>query len=313
VLVTSSVAPLVIFYVLGRFRAPLLAALLPFAALATVELVRYATRRRFLPLAAALVAVLALAGWSGRPLTERPMIRLADWLVPYGVRYDPEIRAALAAGDPARASAACLEFLQQIPASAAGSQADRGAFASMHVDCASMLREGGQPSQAKVQLRVALTLDPSNVDALGLLADVLFSERAFAEASVHYQAFVQARPQDLGALARLGESLFSTGRPDEALVVLRRAVEVNPRHAGAQRNLANALLQQQDVEGAARHAEQAVALRPGDPVAHDLLGVARAMQGKRDAARAEFEKALQLDPGYAAAREHLRRLQRQPR
>jgi tetratricopeptide (TPR) repeat protein len=319
-LVACSLAPLLVFYVLSRFRLPLLAALIPFAALTLVTLARWIGQRRYRPALAAAGAVAIAAVWTGRPLHGQPLIRPSDWLTPYVVRYEPQAKAALDAHDPAGAAAAYLAFFRYEPDAgqlAATSQDLVLALGEMHADCATYLREAGQARGAQAQLNRAgtlflsvLTTDPANLPAHLLFGNALFAGGSFAEAVTHYNAYLRRQPNDATALARFGVSLAATNHPDEALQALRRAVVVDAGNEEAQQDLANGLLDHNLVDEGADHAARAVALAPNEAAAHDALGRARALQGRRDDAAAEFEEALRLDPRYAPAREHLSRVQR---
>ena len=305
-LVICSLVPLLVFYVLARFRVPLTAAAIPFAALTLVEVARWMNQRRYRRGVTAAAAILVLVAWTGRPVAGDQTIRAVDWLIPFRVRFEPEVRAALDAHDPARAASALLEYFRDEPDPEQLWSADPAVFlmlGRMHADCALYLRDSGQAAQAREQtdrarplLRSALAAEPSNVQAHGLLADMSFEDRLFADAAEHYTAYLRLRPNAADALSRLGLSLVALGRPDEALDVFRRSVAANPKSGQAQQNLANALLGTGRVEEAVGHAEMAAALRPDDPAVHHLLGRIWAAQGKSEAAAAEFRKALSTAP-----------------
>ncbi|HVH07666.1 MAG TPA: hypothetical protein VNE71_16865, partial [Myxococcota bacterium] len=91
-LVAALLAPLLVFYVLSRFRVSLALALIPFAAAALVTLLRWTAERRWGRCAAALVALAVLGAWTWRPLgADRALIRRADWVVPLEVYYAPRM------------------------------------------------------------------------------------------------------------------------------------------------------------------------------------------------------------------------------
>lgn len=103
-MVLCQAAPLVVFYTLGRLRAPLVPVVAPLAGLAIVVLigaVRARAWRRAVPLAA---ATLALAVWASRPLPgDRPRVTVDDHVVPINVWLEPRVAAATAANDLPRA------------------------------------------------------------------------------------------------------------------------------------------------------------------------------------------------------------------
>jgi tetratricopeptide (TPR) repeat protein len=164
--------------------------------------------------------------------------------------------------------------------------------------------------EAAEQCEQVLAMMPSNIEARKLLATVLFSERSFDLASVHYKAYLESRPNDVDALTNLGIALVAAGQDEEAFALFRRAVDVDPANGRTRRNLANALFDHGDVDEAAVQAARAVALRPDDPAASDLLGQVLAVQGKFDEAAIRFKRSLQLDPTYEEARGHLDRIKK---
>jgi Dolichyl-phosphate-mannose-protein mannosyltransferase len=155
-LVAVSLAPMVIFYVLGRFRVPLLAALIPFAATALVQLVAWIRAGhvfRVLATAGALAAL--IAGWTGRPLSanEAP-IRPTDWLLPYIIQYQADVERA--AGDPAKVAAAYLAFFEYEPDAAQiremGTPELARSLAELHRRCAVALGQLGRTEAAAAQM-----------------------------------------------------------------------------------------------------------------------------------------------------------------
>jgi hypothetical protein len=154
-IVASVVAPLVLFYVLGRFRTALVAAALPFAAYAAVPICSWISEpgRRVRGAAAAAAVVLLLAIATGRPLPPGvPLIRPDDWMIPYVLEYGDRITSAMEAGDSDKAIAAFTGLFAYEPPPAdldpltGGEVAD--AFARMHDDCAELFRKSGRIPQA---------------------------------------------------------------------------------------------------------------------------------------------------------------------
>lgn len=163
-LAAVSASPLILFYVLGRFRIAFLAACLPFAALTLVEGVRALRARRYGRGIAIAAAVLVAAAWTGRPLAaDQRLIRTADWLLPWSVTYESQVYGALDAKNPAGAATAYLEFFrkyeptdEQIMASDDPQLSPE--LADMHNECAQILRLSGQPALAAQQLERARRL-----------------------------------------------------------------------------------------------------------------------------------------------------------
>jgi 4-amino-4-deoxy-L-arabinose transferase-like glycosyltransferase len=156
-LAAVTAAPLILFYVLGRFRIPFFAAVIPFAALTLVEVGRALRARHYARGLAIAAAVLVVSAWTGRPLAaDQRLIRTADWILPWSVTYETQVYGALDAKDPARAAAAYLDFFKYEPSDAqilaAGDPQLAPELADMHNECAQILRLAGQPSLAEAQL-----------------------------------------------------------------------------------------------------------------------------------------------------------------
>ncbi len=87
-LALTHLAPLVLFYGLSRFRAPLAAALLPFAALAAVSVVRWWSERKWKQLSLAIFCLLLVTLVTARPL-KQPRVRAGFHQVGFTVFYMP--------------------------------------------------------------------------------------------------------------------------------------------------------------------------------------------------------------------------------
>ena len=149
-LVASSAATLVAFYVLGRFRVALAAAVLPFAGLACAELAAAVRTGRVLRAAALGLPVALLALWTGRPLApDQLLIRTSDWILAWSVEYQDRVYGALDRKDPAAAAADYQEFFaryEPTPAQILAANDPRLApeLADMHAECAQILRAAGR-------------------------------------------------------------------------------------------------------------------------------------------------------------------------
>ncbi|HYT77100.1 MAG TPA: glycosyltransferase family 39 protein [Vicinamibacterales bacterium] len=157
-LVIVAAAPLVAFYVLGRFRIALIAATIPFAAFTIVEVVHRAATGRY---TAAAVIVAASAGvmmWTGRPLADdQLLIRTADWISPYSAFYQMKVYEAGDAKHWAVAAAWYQEFFRKYEPSptdiaASGNPTLAPELADMHRECAQLLQAAGDRVQANAQL-----------------------------------------------------------------------------------------------------------------------------------------------------------------
>ncbi len=157
-----AVSMLTMFLVLGRLRAVLVAAMIPFAALTLVRLVRSSRPWRI------LLAIVLLGAWTGRPLpADVPLISVTDWFTPYWTTYEGRVRALMAHDDMLGAARAMQESFQYEPEFSEMDRAngqlvnssDRAAaraFAEMHGTCAALFARANDPSSADAErLRAA--------------------------------------------------------------------------------------------------------------------------------------------------------------
>ena len=140
-MVATGLAPLVIFNIQGRFRLIMIAATIPFAAFALVQIVRWLAQRRFLKALPAIIVLGLLPFWTARPLTGYdylknappgsvaaifnsllpsspggfPLLRGADVGQSYLVYYEPKRLEAMQAGKPAEAAAMIRDYLRHEP------------------------------------------------------------------------------------------------------------------------------------------------------------------------------------------------------
>jgi 4-amino-4-deoxy-L-arabinose transferase-like glycosyltransferase len=116
-LVLAHLLPLLILYVLSRFRAPLLAALIPFAAAALVWLVQWLLERRWRPAALLGALVILTALWTASPRSTEagPQIRLSDMVMLLDNWFQPAVQRAQEAGDTQEVARLTAEALRLEP------------------------------------------------------------------------------------------------------------------------------------------------------------------------------------------------------
>ena len=145
-LVACSFAPLMIFYVLGRLRAPFLVALVPFAGLTLATLAQWIRNGRIGQVAAAGGAVLALMLWTGRGQADGEyFIRPVDWMLPYMIQYRQDVANAVKARDAKAAVDAYFAYFKYEPdlgqVKAMGSPELADSLAELHRQCSLALAE----------------------------------------------------------------------------------------------------------------------------------------------------------------------------
>jgi tetratricopeptide (TPR) repeat protein len=198
--------------------------------------------------------------------------------------------------------AALQMFLRKAPLDAAAVQT--------HLLLGRAFLAKGDLSQAIAQTQQARVMDPSNVDAVGVLSDALLAAGQFGRAIEGYRTYLGQRPGDLGATLSLGSALAQSGRGRDAAATFERARDLAPQDPRAYKNLASLALNANDVPSATRFASDAVRVAPRDAQAHDVLGRCLAGDGNLVQAVAEFERAIALDPTFSQAQQDLETVKR---
>jgi 4-amino-4-deoxy-L-arabinose transferase-like glycosyltransferase len=114
--VVCNLVNLLFSLVISRYRLPLVALLLPFAALALVQISEWLWARRWALSATAVAALVALSWWTMRPLPgQHPLIRPMDYRAAY-FYYDGLVQQAVEKGDWAGAAGILKDSLRFEPA-----------------------------------------------------------------------------------------------------------------------------------------------------------------------------------------------------
>lgn len=90
-----SIAPLVVFYMLSRFRVPMVVGLMPFAAFGMVQFVNWLSTRRIRRWMPALVCFVVMALFMNRGFTiSRPVLGPGNYTFSHDLYYKPKMEAA---------------------------------------------------------------------------------------------------------------------------------------------------------------------------------------------------------------------------
>lgn len=240
-------ASVVAFYVVARYRYPLVPFLVLFAAAGGDHLLRAARRAAALPRAPLIAAVaLACAVGANWPLSSKDHMR--------AVSYNNLATAYRERGDLPRA----VELYQ----TALSLDAD---YAQAHSNVGSALAAAGEPERAIEHYRQAVAADPGAGDLRFNYGNALLAADLYAEAAEQFRFAVDAWPEDAEAHNNLGIALASAGRMADAADAFREAIRLDPAGPRAHRNLGIALEGLGDPAGARRHyaeAERLDALAP---------------------------------------------------
>jgi tetratricopeptide (TPR) repeat protein len=268
------------FYVVARYRLPLVPFMILFAAAAMVRVHRVLAI--WTP-AGAMTAVAALAGvtvFCNVPILSADTMR--------AVTYQNLGTALQEAGRLDEAAAAFERALILDPD-----------YAPARNGLGSVRRQQDRPSEAIAHLEAALRLRPDFDTARFNLANALREGGHRAEAIANYEVLLRRMPEDLGAHANLGVVLAEEGRLDEAIDHFRRVVVLAPGTAKAHYNLGHSLLTRGDLAGAADELSRAVEIDPQDVASREELGSAYLAQRRFVPAIEQFRAAIRLAPRSA--------------
>lgn len=276
---------IVIFFVTGRYRLPLLVALVVPASAALDVLwsrARAAGWRGVAVPVAGLAVLGVLTNWN-LDIDEG----LAGWraeMVQYHVgrgQY-PEADALLARTEPIYPNPGLL--LHRV---------------------ARTYMERGQPDRAVALLERALAKSPGRPEVELALGQALVGAGRTSEAVAHLQAALAAGHRPDQAAFDLARALASLGNTEAATKVLRDVSNAGTLDPRAQVSIGRLALDLGDPGLAYEHLARAVTRLPGNATAHEGLGLALGMLGRREEAIGALQTASRLDPGNAATRFNL--------
>jgi len=153
-------------------------------------------------------------------------------------------------------------------------------------------QRSANPAAARAALERAVTLKPSEVAGLLMLAGILDGERQLPAAEANYRRVLQLKPDDPDAIRGLVGILSRTGRGEEALRTVDQLSPEQQDKIGAVGALraeqlrlsARAAIERGDYEAARPQLEDAVSQDPGNLWArYDLAAVVLKLSGKREA------------------------------
>jgi Tfp pilus assembly protein PilF len=167
----------------------------------------------------------------------------------------------------------------------------------------------GQNDDAMAEYRTALALVPGYALAHSNLGVLLAARGERDEARTQYREASRLDPTLAEPLVNLGIDLAQAGDHAAAIDTLQRAITLDPTQANAHYNLGTALASVNRLDDARREFERTLALDPTNAAAHNNLGILFASTGHPAEGIQHFRAALTLRPDYAEAAANLQRAQ----
>lgn len=221
---------------------------------------------------------------------------------------DPEYAAALAgkcavyaegykeADDPeyiGKAESACGEAIELNPN-----------LDIVHTALGDLYRSTGQFADSETEYKMALAIDPSNVESLTGLGEIFARQKRLDEAEGSLRKAVDIHPGNSATYNMLGVFLFQTGRFSEAVEQYQYVVALEPDDMNGYSNLGAAFMLMGDFSSAAPAYQKAIEIEP-NKTAYSNLGLMHYYLGDLDAAIDSHKSAVELQPNDYLARSNL--------
>jgi tetratricopeptide (TPR) repeat protein len=166
--------------------------------------------------------------------------------------------------------------------------------AAAHLTTAQMLMHQDLATDAALQAKKALEIDPKIPGAYFILGEVAIYQADIEGAVADLKKEIEINPTFARAHYRLGDAYTREERWEDAQGPLERAVWLDPNYSGPYILLGKAYLKQKQLanaEGVLRHALQ---LDPQNPTAHYILGQALMQDGKVEDGKKELARWQEL-------------------
>jgi tetratricopeptide (TPR) repeat protein len=270
-----------VFYVLARYRHPLLPLLALFAAAGARELWTLAQERRWraYPAPASLMLLAALLSNFSRP-PGWPPVGAEDPRVVTWFNLGVELGEL---GRHAEAAAQLRRVLDVYPETVLA-----------HVTLGDALRHQDRAEAALPHYREAVRLGPGVADAHNALGVALQQRREAAAAEDSYRRALEIDAHHAYAHHNLGGLLLEGGRSAEARTHSERAVALAPEEPVLLTQLGLARLAQGELAGALRSFDASIALDPGSPGPRYQRARVLEQLGRIPAAQEAYRELLDL-------------------
>ncbi len=249
VLTATYAASVLLFYVVARYRFPLVPFLAIYAGAGIAHVAQFAREAKAATLVAAVLAVVSTAVFANWPRSNPQMMR--------AVTHYNLGNAYKVAGDPENAVLHYREALARTED-----------FFEAHHNLAATYASLGRVDEALAHYRRNLARNPSDALALNNIANLLRARGEYDEAERHYERAIAVDPHYVEARRNLGAAQIERGATDRAIETFEALVAHAPTTEGAQRQLGELLSARGDTADALPHLE--AALRE-EPEASDLL------------------------------------------
>ena len=268
-------ASVVIFYVFGRYRYPMVPFLVLFASAGLVEARRFLRNTSTAHIVACVAAIIAAGVVSNWPIVPKTIMQ-AMTLTNIGSEF-------ILRGNLQEAVKYYRQAIQISPD-----------YAEAHANLAVVLESENRFEEAAIHYRRVVQLRPDDTEVHYKLGKILSAQGKSEEAAGEYEIVLEAEPNSFEAHYNLGNILKSRGELDKAVSHYYKALTVKSDDADTHNNLANALRQQGKTDDAISHYLLAIRIKPDYATAHSNLGYVLMDKGQLDEAIVHIEQAAGL-------------------
>ena len=163
----------------------------------------------------------------------------------------------------------------------------------------------GEKEEGIALYRKGLDQNPHNATIHNNLGYELYHLGNLEKAVLHFKQATKSNPRFALAHVNLGNVLFDLGHLDEALHHFQQAATITPGDATLFYNMARVYFAQENYDDAIAHYEKALVLKPQFTEALNNLGYLYANQGNYETAIPYYEKAIASNPGFLLAYNNL--------
>jgi tetratricopeptide (TPR) repeat protein len=276
----------IIYFVAGRYRMPVLPVMLLFGAVGIIELLNSLFSRRLTSFCAgSMLFILLVILFRLNPTEYAP--NPGTWHLRTALAY-------AAAGDDAQAEReyhAALEY---------------GRNASVIYTNLGRLHIARGDVEGGIELyREGLRHNPENHFIHNNLGYELYMEGNHEEATHHFEQAIAFNPRFDLAHINLGNLLMDIGESDKAAYHFEQAAMIEPNNPAAHYNAARAYFESGNYDRAISGYQQAISLKPSFVEALNNLGYVHFILKEYDLAIAYYEKAITVNPDFLLAYNNL--------
>ncbi len=276
----------ILYFVAGRYRTPIIPIMLLFAAYGMVRLWGLFRERHWTGTVAAvfaLVVLILLAHWNPAGYTPSE----ATWHLRRAMAYTAEGEDAWAEKE--------YRLAESLGAESSIVYANLG---RLHF-------EKGDTQQGLDLYNKGLEKNPNNAIIRNNLGYELYKLNYLDDAIRHLEHAVAVNPRFMLARINLGNALADKGDTEAALVQFREAMRLNPKEPSACYNTARMLFAKGDYTGAVALYRKTLELAPEYALALNNLGYCYAIQDDYETAIPLYERAIAVDPVFMLAYNNL--------